>query len=38
MAHLVQRWTGVRLAEVLDDCGVDAAAAWVLAEGADGRR
>lgn len=29
-------WCGVRLAEVLAECGVDSAAAWVVAEGADG--
>jgi sulfane dehydrogenase subunit SoxC len=29
-------WTGVRLSTVLEEVGVDPAAAWVLAEGADG--
>ena len=29
-------WTGVPLATVLEECGLDAKAAWVLAEGADG--
>ena len=29
-------WTGVPLATVLEECGLDANAAWVLAEGADG--
>jgi sulfane dehydrogenase subunit SoxC len=29
-------WTGVRLATLLDEAGVDPAAKWVLAEGADG--
>jgi sulfane dehydrogenase subunit SoxC len=28
-------WTGVKLSTLLDDAGVDAAAKWVLAEGAD---
>ena len=29
-------WTGVRLSTILQEVGVDPAAAWVLAEGADG--
>jgi len=29
-------WTGVRLSTLLDEAGVDPAAKWVLAEGADG--
>jgi sulfane dehydrogenase subunit SoxC len=29
-------WTGVRLSSLLDEAGVDPAAKWVLAEGADG--
>lgn len=28
-------WTGVRLATLLDEAGVDAAAGWLIAEGAD---
>ena len=28
-------WTGVRLATLLDEAGVDPSAAWVVAEGAD---
>ena len=28
-------WTGVRLSHLLDEAGVDAAARWVIAEGAD---
>lgn len=29
-------WTGVALREVLNECGIDARAGWVIAEGADG--
>jgi sulfane dehydrogenase subunit SoxC len=29
-------WTGVALRAVLNECGVDARASWVIAEGADG--
>jgi DMSO/TMAO reductase YedYZ molybdopterin-dependent catalytic subunit len=31
-----QEWTGVRLATLLDEAGVEPAARWVIAEGADG--
>lgn len=29
-------WTGVRLSTLLEECGVQPGAAWILAEGADG--
>ncbi len=29
-------WTGVKLATVLEECGIKTGASWVLAEGADG--
>ena len=31
-------WTGVRLATLLDEAGVEPSAKWVVAEGADCRR